>query len=459
MKQVSIFLITVVLIAGLVGCVSTPAQYNLTISSSAGGSVTTPGEGTFTYDEGAVVNLVAEAEEGYYFVKWTGDVGTMSDTNTVETTITMNGHYSITANFVPDGVEPLWDWYDLNSVSDDLSASYLLMNDLDSTTAGYDELASPTANEGKGWQPIGAYEPFAPFTGTFNGQGYGIYDLFIKRPDESVLALFGCTGEQGFIENVRLVNASVAGNLSVCTLVGANFGSLKDCFSTGIASGNGIVGGLVGGSDGIVTNCHSMVEVVSLGGFGGGLVGINIDSGNISDCYSSGSVSGRFDIGGLVGSNAGTVGDSYSICNVSGNNTAGGLVGTNVGNVDNCYAMGNVTGIYGMAGGLVGYNYKGTVSKSYSIGNVTGDINVGGLVGNNNGGTVSNSFWDTETSGQATSAGGTGKTTAEMQDITTLSGATWNIIAVANPSIRNSSYIWNIVDDVTYPFLSWEPVS
>jgi len=70
---------------------------------------------------------------------------------------------------------------------------------------------------------------------------------------------------------------------------------------------------------------------------------------------------------------------------------------------------------------------------------------------------VSDSFWDTQTSGQATSDGGTGKTTAEMQDIATFSGADWNIIAVANPSTRNSSYTWNIVDTQTYPFLSWEP--
>jgi hypothetical protein len=75
------------------------------------------------------------------------------------------------------------------------------------------------------------------------------------------------------------------------------------------------------------------------------------------------------------------------------------------------------------------------------------------------GGNTTNSFWDTETSGQSTSAGGTGKTTAEMQDIDTFSGATWNIIAVANSDTRNTSYIWNIVNEVTYPFLSWQPVS
>ena len=74
-------------------------QYDLTISSTAGGLVTDPGEGVFTYDEGAVVDLVAEAEEGYQFVGWTGDVGTVVDVYAASTTITMNGDYSITANF------------------------------------------------------------------------------------------------------------------------------------------------------------------------------------------------------------------------------------------------------------------------------------------------------------------------------------------------------------------------
>jgi hypothetical protein len=103
----------------------------------------------------------------------------------------------------------------------------------------------------------------------------------------------------------------------------------------------------------------------------------------------------------------------------------------------------------------VGAN-AGTVSKSYSTGSVTGYSSVGGLVGTNEGGTVSNSFWDTETSGQATSDGGTGKTTMEMKSIATFSDAGWNIIAVANPNTRNPAYIWNIVNGVTYPFLNWQ---
>ena len=73
--------------------------YTLTISSTAGGSVRTPGEGAFTYDTGTEVELVAITAIFYHFDKWTGDVGNIADVNSAATTITINGDYSITANF------------------------------------------------------------------------------------------------------------------------------------------------------------------------------------------------------------------------------------------------------------------------------------------------------------------------------------------------------------------------
>jgi len=99
--RVSIFLIMIALIVGMVGCA--PVKYDLTIASICGGSVTTPGEGTFTYSKGRVVRLVARPCVGYFFVKWTGDVATVNIVNSFSTTITMNGNYSITANFVGCG--------------------------------------------------------------------------------------------------------------------------------------------------------------------------------------------------------------------------------------------------------------------------------------------------------------------------------------------------------------------
>ncbi len=52
MARVTILLITVALVVGMAGCA--PTQYQLTISSTNGGSVITPGEGTFTYNAGKV---------------------------------------------------------------------------------------------------------------------------------------------------------------------------------------------------------------------------------------------------------------------------------------------------------------------------------------------------------------------------------------------------------------------
>ncbi len=80
-----------------------PVQYYLAISSTAGGSVTEPGEGVFTHDEGTVVYLVAAPDVGYQFDRWTGDVGTIGDIEFVATTITVNNNYSINAEFMAVG--------------------------------------------------------------------------------------------------------------------------------------------------------------------------------------------------------------------------------------------------------------------------------------------------------------------------------------------------------------------
>lgn len=97
MARVIIFLITLALISGMASCV--PVQHQLTISSTAGGSVITPGEGTFTYNEGKVVRLTARPALGYTFVGWTGDVATITTVKSFSTTIAVNADYSITANF------------------------------------------------------------------------------------------------------------------------------------------------------------------------------------------------------------------------------------------------------------------------------------------------------------------------------------------------------------------------
>ena len=374
----------------------------------------------------------------------------------------------------PAPTSEIWDWYDLHAIRDNLGGSYTLMNDLDSTTAGYTELASETADEGKGWESIGTLDE--SFIGTFDGQGYEISDLFIDRLGAVDVGLFGVVGEQGTVKNVGVVNADVTGEWYVGGLVGINYGTVSNSYSTSSVTGKENIGGLVGWNGGTVSNSHSTGSV-SGDDLIGGLVGGSANT--VSDSYSSGSVSGESRVGGLVGgfngivSNShssavvsgdrhigglvgydnGTVSKCHSTGNVTGDSHVGGLVGWNRDTVRNCYSLGSVTGEW-LVGGLVGHN-RGTVSDSYSTGSVSGNEDVGGLVGRNYEGTVSDSFWDTETSEQSTSDGGTGKTTAEMKSIATFSA--WDIIAVANPGTRNPSYTWNIADEQTYPFLSWQP--
>jgi hypothetical protein len=370
----------------------------------------------------------------------------------------------------------IWDWHDLDAIRNNLDASCLLMRNLDSATDGYNELASETANQGRGWEPIGTQDK--PFTGTFDGQGFEISDMFIGRLDTGHVGLFGYVGDKGIINNIGVVNAYVVGEWCVGGLVGINWGTLSNSYSDGTVSGSDQVGGLVGGNGGTVTNSHS-TGTVSGHRHVGGVVGAC--NGPLSNSYFAGSVSGESRIGGLVGGMSGTtVSNSYFTGTVSGGDQVGGLMGYSYGTVSKCCSTGSVTGdsytggligfnrnivndsyssanISGgwLTGGLVGQN-RGTVSKSYSAGTVTGDLDVGGLVGRNYEGTVSNCFWDTETSGQSISDGGTGKNTAEMQDIITFSGATWDIMEVADPDNCDTSCIWNIVANVTCPFLSWQ---
>jgi hypothetical protein len=99
MKRISTLVIAAVVVVGLTGCAAAPTQYTLTISSTEGGQVVIPDEGTFTYYEDEAVSLTAVAENGYRFANWAGDVSTVADPNAASTIIMMNGNYSIMANF------------------------------------------------------------------------------------------------------------------------------------------------------------------------------------------------------------------------------------------------------------------------------------------------------------------------------------------------------------------------
>jgi hypothetical protein len=361
----------------------------------------------------------------------------------------------------PDYLE-IRDWHDLYAVRDNLGGHYVLVNDLDSTTGGYGDLAGNAANEGRGWEPIGTSDD--PFTGIFDGQGYGISDVFINRPDEGAVGLFAAVDAAGLIQNVRVLQVNMAGDWAIGALVGENWGAVRNSYSSGVVTGADCVGGLVGGSAGSVGNSYSAAGVVGHWDVGG-LVGCIDSRGSVTASYSLGDVTGEWAVGGLVGGNlGGSVALSYSAASVTGDDYVGGLVGDNQGSVSNSYSTGRVTGEW-YVGGLVGDNdYTGSVSNAYSTGSVAGYSFAGGLVGAN-WGAVENSFWNIETSGMTGSDGGTGKTNAAMQDIATFTDTStegldnpWNIRAV-NIGETDGAFTWNLVMERTPPFLGWQSAS
>ena len=210
-------------------------------------------------------------------------------------------------------------------------------------------------------------------------------------------------------------------------ITGANWGTISGSHATGDVSGEDYVGGLTGsqGPDGIIIASYTTGEVTGyrdVGGLAGG-------GGDIKGSYATGRVTGESNVGGLMGSLG--IGDtiiaSYATGHVSGAREVGGLVGSNHGRVIASYATGAVSGDE-YVGGLVGGHYSRVVA-SYATGAVSGDDEAGGLLGVKGGTRLeSASFWDTQTTGQETSAGGRGKTTAELQSATAYTGiyASWN---------------------------------
>ncbi|MFZ2146341.1 MAG: GLUG motif-containing protein, partial [Sedimentisphaerales bacterium] len=333
------------------------------------------------------------------------------------------------------------------------------------------------------------YSSLSGFTGVFDGNGHTIFNLTIMRTEYGYLGLFGQLASGAEVKDLGVVDVNIVGSSGLLgALVGTNQGgTLTRCYSSGAITGTSCAGGLVGFNSGVLNECYSTASVHG-GQTTGGLVGGN--GGDIVQCYSTSIVSGRADVGGLIGGNSGTVIKCWSTGSVSGihswvgglvgRNTGvvtqccstseatgdeevGGLVGSNWGDVLDCYSSGAARGSK-LVGGLVGQNgyissgwpynrEEGTVTRCYSVGWMESNESGGGLIGLNEFGSVVDSFWDTQTSGQASSAGGTGKTTAEMQTASTFLDAGWDFI---DETANGTEDIWWILEGQDYPHLWWE---
>jgi hypothetical protein len=308
------------------------------------------------------------------------------------------------------------DASELQAMEDDLDAHYELTADID---------ASGTAerNDGSGFDPVGSTssDTRTPFKGTLDGNGHTITGLTIDRPGRDDVGLIGVN--EGSIRDVSLMGLSVTGGSSVGGLVGTNLGTVEGVAVSGKIRGSDTVGGLVGinGVPGAVRNATASGNVTgerSVGGLAGAI------NGNVTAVAASGNVSGENDVGGLVGASfGGTVATARASGNVTGESGVGGLVGLNSagsssnGIVRNAAGSGNVSGVRGV-GGLVGVSDGGAVQDAFVTGCVTsvrGGGVVGAYLGDGERNSTTDAYWDTQATGQSTSAGSaTGLSTAQM---------------------------------------------
>lgn len=301
-------------------------------------------------------------------------------------------------------------------------------------------------NTGQGWIPIGNFTTSSnnkPFKGIYNGDNKTISGLYIDRTtnnqDSDYQGLFGFIGSDGRVENLGVLNVNITARLNVGALVGMSEGTIINCNSSGNISGAGTAGGLVGINKNIINKSYSKVNITDNNIFAGqnlgGFIGNN-ETGQVTECYSTGSVT-----------------------TTANNDRVGGFIGRLGGGViTDCYSNGDIIRVNHTQtgfGGFIGFLAAGTVNRCYSTGYVkfgSAIQNDKGFVGGVGEGTiiVQNSFWDKGTSGSQTSVRGTGKTTEEMKNLETYSN--WEMVAN-----YDTSKIWNIQAGVNdgYPYLSW----
>jgi phosphodiesterase/alkaline phosphatase D-like protein len=319
------------------------------------------------------------------------------------------------------------------AASDDVVISMTLTNRLNSfyeQTANIDASATSTwfpDNSGGyyGWPMLG--DEFYDFTGSYNGKGYSISGVYINRINSSFVGFFASIS--GTVQNLGLTGVSITGGAGVGGLTGYLWygGSMINCYTTGSVTSNTLsAGGLIGINDG---NNSETTETT------------------LSQCHSSCTVSGKTNIGGLIGnSTAGTVSSCYATGATYGATYVGGLVGENNSSVSDCYSKGTVSSNSdgGYYGGLIGHN-TGSVSKCYSISPIVNGAAHAGFIGDNSGTVSSNCFWNSSINpvgydNNSSTFSALGKTTAQMQTASLFTGAGW------------SASVWSLVDNI-YPAL------
>ena len=198
------------------------------------------------------------------------------------------------------------------------------------------------------WEPIGVGDAY---TGTFDGSGKTISNLYIKA-EKNQAGLFGYTF-QSTIKNLTFENANVTNTEFYTGILVGDAGyqtTLQNIkISTNkcqVIGGKDYTGGIAGSLDGNAYNCVNYAMVQGQEDVGG-LFGYYSREGNsITACANYGKVTAaKKNAGGLVGYfDSGTIQDCANYGDITGTNAVGNLIGSaDKCNLNNVLGTGNVT--------------------------------------------------------------------------------------------------------------------
>lgn len=270
---------------------------------------------------------------------------------------------------VPSGYKGIYTANDLDSIRNDLSGNYILMNDIYLSSWG-------------NWTPIGTGWSGVGFTGTFDGNSYAIKNMVID--DSSVIKDYNggyqyaglfATLKGATVKNIRYISGSISCANSPCleagAVAGCSYGStISRCasyvnisYKYGEPDGNAVLS-----TSGMAFNC-------------GGIVGLVMDSGDygattISECSNHALISGV------------SKGAPIKVGGITGENFVGEIT------IENCYNAGGLSARTGNVeadvGGILGYGWNVDISNCYNIGFFACEVAdwkfdrqyVGGIAGN-----------------------------------------------------------------------------
>ncbi|MCK9155891.1 MAG: hypothetical protein M0P12_07245 [Paludibacteraceae bacterium] len=212
----------------------------------------------------------------------------------------------------------------LEGIAKDSTSCAIMMNDIDvSTICG--------RNVGN-WIPIGSLEN--RYSGTLNGQGYNIINLYSQKYSD-YLGFFG-NCYYGEIMNLGLENDTIRGKYHVGGICGFPCKTpITNCHNTGYISGKDYCGGIAGESESPISLCYNTGQIYS-DDKAGGITGQNNSS--VTNCYNTGNIGG-YEAGGITGQNEGKVNYCHSIGKYSGI-LGGEITGNSIGSHDSCYYIG-----------------------------------------------------------------------------------------------------------------------